>query len=194
VDVAAAELLGRHLLPRGRPHERRATEVDGALLPHDDVLVAHGGHVGAARRGRTEDDRDLRDAGGGHHRLVVEDAPTGREDLRLQGKEGPARVDEIDAREPVLERDLLGAELLLDGQRVERAALHGHVVGDHHDLPLRDGPDTGHEPARRRGVPVDPFGAERRQLQERRPRIEEALDALAHEQSAPLHMPAARLG
>jgi len=26
VDVAAAELLGRHLLPRGRPHERRATE------------------------------------------------------------------------------------------------------------------------------------------------------------------------
>jgi len=60
-------------------------------------------------------------------------------------------------------------------------------------MTCRDGPDTGHEPARRRGVPVDPFGAERRQLKERRPRIEEALDALAHEQSAPLHMPAARL-
>ena len=46
------------------------------------------------------------------------------------GQERAAGVDEVDARQAVLLGDLLRAQVLLDGQRVVRAALDGRVVGD----------------------------------------------------------------
>ena len=119
MDVAAAELLGGHLLAGRGADERRAAEVDRPLLAHDDVLVAHRRHVGAAGGRRAVHHRHLRDAGRRHHRLVVEDAAPGREDVGLERQEGAARVDEVDARQAVLVGDLLRAELLLHGERVE---------------------------------------------------------------------------
>ena len=100
---------------------------------HDDGLVAHGRHVGAARGARAQHDGDLRDAGRRHARLVVEDAAEVLaigEDLGLQRQERAARVDQVDARQAVLERDLLRAQVLLHRERVVGAALHGGVVGD----------------------------------------------------------------
>ena len=107
----------------------------GAL--HDHALVAHRRHVGAAGRARAHDGRELRDAVGRHARLVVEDAPevvAVGEDLGLQRQVGAAGIDQVDAREAVLERDLLRAQVLLDRQREVRAALDGRVVGDDHAL------------------------------------------------------------
>ena len=116
VHVAAAELLGGHVLPRRGLHERRTREEDRALVLHDDGLVRHRGHVRAARRARAEHGRDLRKTRRAHARLVVEDAPevvaVGK-DLGLQRQERAARVHEVDRREGVLQGDLLRAEVLL---------------------------------------------------------------------------------
>ena len=73
----------------------------------------------------------------GHRRLVEEDPPevlAVGEDLGLQRQERAAGVDQVDARQPVLQRDLLRAQVLLDGHRVVGAALDRRVVGDDHAL------------------------------------------------------------
>ena len=133
VDLGATQLLGRDVLAGRGLHQRRTAQEDGARALDDDRLVAHGGHVRATGRATAHDQRDLRDPRGRHPCLVVEDAPevvAVREDVRLEGEEGAAAVDEVDAREPVLEGDLLRAEMLLDRHRVVRAALDRRVVGD----------------------------------------------------------------
>jgi hypothetical protein len=48
----------------------------------------------------------------------------------LHRQERAARVDEVDARQPVVQRDLLRAQVLLDRHGVVRAALDRRVVGD----------------------------------------------------------------
>ena len=76
-----------------------------------------------------------------HAGLVVEDAAevlAVGEDLVLQRQEGAARVDEVDARQAVLEGDLLGAQVLLHRDRKVGAALHRGVVGDDHRLAAVD--------------------------------------------------------
>ena len=75
VHVAAAQILGRDLFTSRGLHERRATQKDRALVAHDDRLVAHRGHVGAACGARPHHDGDLRDALRRHVRLVKEDSP-----------------------------------------------------------------------------------------------------------------------
>ena len=49
VDVGPAELLGRDVDTGRGLHERRSTDEDRALALHDDRLVAHRGHIRAAR-------------------------------------------------------------------------------------------------------------------------------------------------
>ena len=58
----AAELLGGHLLAGRGLHERRPGEEDRARALHDDALVAHRRHVGAAGGARAHHGRELRDA------------------------------------------------------------------------------------------------------------------------------------
>src|SRR5579864_5528398 len=105
VHVGAAQLLGTDQLAGSGLHQRRAAEKDGALVAHDDGLVRHRRHIGAARGARAHHHRDLGDAGGRQGRLVVEDAA----EMLAVGKHlGPVRqvgatgIDEIDARQPVL--------------------------------------------------------------------------------------------
>ena len=74
VHVGAAEIFGAHLLAGRRLHQRRPAEEDGALIAHDDALVRHRRHIGAAGGAGAHHDRDLRDAQRRHARLVVEDA------------------------------------------------------------------------------------------------------------------------
>ena len=152
MDVGAAEFLGRDLLAGRRLHERRAAEEDRAGALDDDRLVRHRRHVGAAGRAGAHDDGHLRDALGRHARLVEEDAaevvPVG-EDVGLQRQERAARVDEVHARQAVLERDLLRAHVLLHGDREVRAALDRGVVGDDQHLAPRHAADARHEPGAR---------------------------------------------
>ncbi len=153
VHVGAAELLRRHLLAGRRLHERRAADEDRPGAAHDDRLVRHRRHVGAAGRAGAHHDGDLGDALRGHAGLVVEDPAevlAVGEDLVLEREEGAARVDEVDAREVVLLRDLLRAEVLLHREREVRAALHRRVVRDDHAGAALDDPDPGDDPRRRR--------------------------------------------
>src|SRR5216110_1733303 len=115
------------------------------------------------------------------------------EDVGLEGEEGAARVDQVDAAETVLERDLLRAEMLLHGERVVGAALHGGVVGDQRALAAGDASDAGHDAGARRLVVVAAVRRERRELEEGRPRVEEARDALAWQEFAPRAVAAAGL-
>ena len=93
-------------------------------------------------------DGDLRDALGRHARLVEEDAAevvAVGEDLGLQRQERAARVDEVDAGQAVLQRDLLRAQVLLHRHREVGAALHRGVVGDDHHFASRHAADAGHD-------------------------------------------------
>ena len=191
MDLGATELLGRHVLAGGGLHQRRAAEEDRAGAADDDGLVAHRRHVRAARRARPHDQRDLRDPGGRHPRLVVEDPPeviAVREDLRLEREERAARIDEVDARQPVLERDLLGPQVLADRHRVVGAALDRRVVGDDDAGRALDPADARDDPGAGCVVVVQAGRGEGRQLEEGRARVEQPLDPLADGELAALAM------
>ena len=123
-DVAlhegAAQLLVVDLLADRRLHQVGAGEEDRAG-PLDDVrLVAHDRQVGAAGDARAHDGRHLEDPLGREAGVVVEGAAEVLlvgEDLVLEGQEDAGRVDQVDDRQPVLERDLLRPQHLLAGQR-----------------------------------------------------------------------------
>ena len=187
VHLRPTQLLGRDVLAGRRLHERRAAQEDRSGALHDDGLVAHRGHVRAAGSARTHDQRHLRDRGCRHPGLVVEDPPevvTVREHVGLERQEGAAAVHEIDARQPVLERDLLGAQVLLDGHRVVGAALDRGVVGDDHAGRALDAADAGDDAGARCVVVVQAVRGQRTQLQEGRAGVEQAVDALADGQLA----------
>ena len=105
-------------------------------------------------------------------------------DLALQRQEGAAGIDQVEAGQAVGEGDLLGAEVLLDRHREVGAALDGRVVGDDDDLPPADPADPGDDAGAGAGAVVHPLGGQRRELQEGRGGIEDALDPLAHRQFA----------
>jgi hypothetical protein len=110
------------------------------------------------------------------------------EDVRLEGQEGPAAVDQVDARQPVLGRDLLRPEVLLDGQRVVGPALDRRVVGDHDARRPLDPADAGHDPGARRLVVVEAVGGQRAQLQEVAAGVEQPVDPFTDGQLAPASM------
>jgi hypothetical protein len=62
----------------------------------------------------------------------------------------------------VLLRDLLSAQVLLDGQRIIRAALHRRVVGDDQHLLALDPPDAGDDPGGWHIVLIDLVGRQGR--------------------------------
>ena len=192
VQITAAELLGGHHLAGRGLHQRRAAEEDRALVLDDHRLVAHRGHVGAAGGAGAEHGGDLRNAALGHGGLVVEDPaevlPVG-EHLVLAGQERAAGIDQVHAGQVVVERDLLGAQVLLDRHRVVGAALDGGVVGDDHALAAGDPADPGDEAGGRRLVVVHPRRRQRRELKEGGRRIDEGVDPVPGQQLAPRHVP-----
>ena len=190
----AAKVLGADFLACRRLHQWRPGKEDRALLAHDHALVAHGGHIGPACGAAAHHAGDLRDTSRAHLRLVVEDAPEMvaiRKDLRLVGQVRPAAVDKVDARQAVLLRDLLRAQVLLHRHRVVGAALHRRIVGSDHHLPTADTPDSG-DHARTVDVPfVHPVGRQLADLEEGRARIEQTLHAITRQQLAARHVPLA---
>jgi hypothetical protein len=69
--------------------------------------------------------------------LVVEDAPkmvSVRKDVSLVRKICASRVDQVDARQVVLPRNVLSPQMLLHGHWVIRPRLDGRVVAHNHAL------------------------------------------------------------
>jgi hypothetical protein len=153
VHIGAAEFLGGHDLAGRGLHEGRAGEKDRALVSHDDRLVGHRRHIGAAGGAGAHHDSDLGDTLRRHLGLVVEDAPemiASGEHLVLIRQVGAAAVDQIDAGQSVLQGDLLGAQMLLHGHGKIGAALNRRVIGDDHAFASRDAADAGDQPRRGR--------------------------------------------
>ena len=170
MHVGAAELFGRNDFAGRRLHQRRTAEEDGALVAHDDGLVRHRRHVGAARGARTHDDRDLRDARRRQRRLIVENAA----EMLAIGKDigplrqvGPAGIDQVEAGQPVLARDLLRPQMLLHRHRVIGAAFDGGIIADDYTFASGDSANAGNDPGRMDGLPIHAVGGERRQFEER---------------------------
>ena len=169
VDVGAAQLLRRDLLPGGGPHERRPADEDRAGAGDDHGLVAHRRDIRASCRARPHHDGDLRDPFCGQARLVVEDAAevvAVGEHVGLQRQERAARVDQVEARQVVLLCHLLRPQVLLHGEREVGAPLHGGVVRDDHAVAAFHDADPGHDPGRRRLAAVRVPGGELVELQE----------------------------
>ena len=191
MQVAAAEILrGHHFAGRGL-HQRRAAEEDRALVAHDHRLVAHRRHIRPARGARAQHGRDLRYAVGAEIGLVVEDATevlTIREHLVLPRQKRTAGVHQVDARQPVLTGDLLGAQVFLDRDRVVGTAFDGRVVGHDHAFAARHPADAGDQTRAGALVVIHPVGGQRRQLQKRAARVQQPVHPVARQQLAPADM------
>src|SRR5450830_1391533 len=193
VHVAAAQVFRAHHFARGSLHQWRAAQEDGALLLDDDRFVAHGRHVGAAGRAGTHHDGDLRDALGRQVGLVVEDAAeviAVGEDVVLVRQVGAPRIDQVDAGQVVLLGDFLGAQVLLDRDRVVGAALDGGVVTDDHAFLAGHAAHARDDAGRRcrvraAGFLVHVVGGQLGKFEEGSAGIEQHLDAVARQQLAP---------
>ena len=109
------------------------------------------------------------------------------------GRNAAARVDQVEAGQPVLACDLLCAQVLLHRERVVRPALDGGVVCDDHALPAFDDADSGDDPGRRCVAVVQIPGGEGVQLEERRSGIHESIDPLTCRELAAGTVPLGRL-
>ena len=105
-----------------------------------------------------------------------------RENLVLLRKEGAARIDEVQAGQAIVPRDVLGAQVLFHGEGVIGAAFDRGVVGDDHAFPPRDAPDPGHDPGRVRIAAIEPVRGQRAYFEEGRARIEQQVYPVAHKQ------------
>ena len=195
MHVGAAEFFGRDHLAGRRLHQRRAAEKDRALIAHDDALVRHRRHIGAAGGAGAHHDRDLRNARRRHLRLIVEDAaemPFVGKNLVLLRQERAAGIDHVDAGQIVLPRDILGAQMLLHRHRIIGAALDGGIVGDDDAFAPRNPPDAGDDARRMHVAAIEAVGGQRRQFEKRGAGIDQEIDALARQHLAARGVPVAR--
>ena len=148
----------------------------------DDRFIRHGRHVGAARRAAAHHDGNLRDAFMRHMCLVEEDATEMlliREDVVLPAEVRATAVDEVDAGQMILLRDLLRPQVLLDRDGVVGATLHCRVV--RHTDPRHHTATVATLVHFLFLIPVKVPAGELRELEETRARIHQLLDALARQ-------------
>ncbi len=187
VDIRPAQIFCADIFTCRGFDERRSAEEDRARAFDDDGFVAHRRDVRAARRATAHHRRDLRNLFGGHARLVVEDATEVievGEDLVLKRQKCPARIDEIQAGQVIFLGDLLGAQMLFDRHREVRSAFDGGIVGDDEHFAVPDAPDAGDDACARRFKIVHADCRERGEFEEWRARVEQAFNAVAHEEFA----------
>ena len=107
-----------------------------------------------------------------------------RKHVVLRRQEGAAGIHQVNARQPILLRDFLRAQVLLHRHWIVRAALHRRVVGDDHAFAARDAADAGDDARRGHVAAIHAISRERRQLEDRRAGIDEGIDAVARQQLA----------
>ena len=187
MHIGATQFLGRDDLAGRGLHQGGAAEKDRALALDDDRLVGHRRHIGAARRARAHDDRDLRHAKRREIGLVIEDAAemlaVGKH-LVLRRQKRAAGIDEVEAGQAVVARDLLGAQMLLDGHREIGAALDRRVIGDDDAFAPGDAANAGDDPGRRHRAVIHLVGGKGGEFEKGGTRIEQHADALARQELA----------
>jgi hypothetical protein len=109
-------------------------------------------------------------------------------DLVLIGQVRAPAVHEVKAGQMALLRDLLCAEVLLDGRGIVGPALHGGVVADDHDIAPMNPPDPGNQPRPGSRTIIHAMRRRGPDLQERAPGIEQVRDPLAREELAARRM------
>ena len=70
MHVGAAQSFGVDLLTGRRPHQGRPAQKHAALIAHDDGMIRHGRHIGAARGAGAVHDGNLRNALRGEPGLI----------------------------------------------------------------------------------------------------------------------------
>ena len=187
VHVTTTQIFSAHHLTRGGFDQRRAAQKDGALVFHNDGLVAHGGHIGPACGAAAHDHRNLCDALRAHVRLVEEDAakvvPV-RKDFVLVGQVRATRVHQVNARQVVLLGDLLRPQMLFHRHGVVAAAFDCGVVAHHHAVHATDTANAHNHAGAGRVVVVHVQGGQRCDFQERRAGVDQHLHPLTGQQFA----------
>ena len=102
----------------------------------------------------------------------------------LVGKVCAAGVDQINAGQVVFEGDLLGSKVLFDGDGEVASALDCGVVSDEHAFSSVNATDAGDDSGGGCAIAVHTVGGECAELEERRARVEAAVDSLAGEEFA----------
>ena len=113
--------------------------------------------------------------------------PVGKH-LVLVRQVGAAGIHQIDAWQPVLRRDLLCAQMLLDRERVVGAALHRGVIADDDAFAARHPSNAGDDPGRGDLVAIHAVRCELREFQKCRARIEQRFNPIARQLLAPRYM------
>ena len=115
---SAAQLFGRNFLPNGSLHQRGPGKKESAAVGHQHV-IAHHGQIAAA----------------GYAHVVAEHAAevvSVGEDVFLKRQEHTGRVDEINRRDTVLNRDVLSSDNFLCSRGEESAGFYGGIIGNDH--------------------------------------------------------------
>ena len=170
----------------------RTAEMHAAVARRHHHFIRQRGNIGAAGGAFAEHRGDLRNARGRHPALAVERAAEMilvRKHFVALSQIGAAAIDQIHHGKPVLERDILCADVLADGFLEERSALGRSVVGDDHADHTADDADPGDEAGAGHRVVVKSPGGERRQFQKWTQGIDQQIDALAHRNLAAITMP-----
>ena len=108
-----------------------------------------------------------------------------REDLRLVGQVGPARIDQIDARQTVFLGDFLRPQMLLHGHGKVGAALDGGIVANDHDLAALNPANACDHAGTVDIAVIHAVGCQRARFQKGGSRIKQAHHALPWQQLAP---------
>src|SRR5579885_1584419 len=95
-----------------------------------------------------------------------------REHLALAREVRAAAIDEINARKIILPRNLLRAQMLLDGERIISAAFHGRVIGNDDAFLAADPSNTADQSGRREIILINLITRKLRELQKGCTRIE----------------------
>ena len=192
MHIRAAQLFRAHHLAGRGLHQRRASEEDCALIFDDHGLVAHGRHIGPARRATAHHHGNLGDTLRRHIGLIVEDAaemiPVGKH-LVLIGQVRTAGIHQIDAGQAVLRGDLLRAQMFLHRQRIIGAALYRRIIGDDHTFAARNPADAGDDAGGGNRFVIDLVSCELREFEEWTAGVEKCFDPVARQQFAAGKMP-----
>src|SRR5579862_1245081 len=191
VHIRATQLFGRNNLAGRGLHQWRTAKEDRPLASHDHCLVRHRRYISAARGAAPHHACNLRDSFGGHVCLIVENSPEvvaiGK-DIGLVRKIRPAGVDQVNTRQPILSRNILGPNMLFDRRGKVSAALHGRIVGDDHYFFAADAADSGDQARSRRLSIIHLICRQRTDFEKGRAGIEQSVHALARKKFAAREM------
>mmetsp|Transcript_16687 Transcript_16687/g.38301 ORF Transcript_16687/g.38301 Transcript_16687/m.38301 type:complete len:228 (-) Transcript_16687:334-1017(-) len=167
MNLRTTQIFRRDFFSGSGLDKRWPAQKDCPVSLHNNGFVGHAWYVSAAGRTRPANHCYLRDCLCRHVRLV-EKYPSkvfliGKDSSLLRQK-GPAAVYQIDARQIVLQRNLLCTQVLLDCDRIVGPAFDRGIVGNHHAKLTGNHSDSSDNSATRNPVHVS---GKSREFQER---------------------------